>query len=173
MTSARGNGRAITARLEKCPICASLDRKKVNRRCLLKILGMPDLQCHELLGGNDEGVKLISELSRERQSESRGPKRSFPEIAVASSLLQDSGQEEPEDGLKMWGYMPGHVHYNLSLADGDVSRESSILLFHLLYSRIRGKINRPASRTRGTMLRKCCMQYLHGPSRVNQPPSPK
>jgi hypothetical protein len=37
--SARGNGPAITARLEKCLICANLDKKRVSRYPLLKILG--------------------------------------------------------------------------------------------------------------------------------------
>jgi hypothetical protein len=28
--------------------------------------------------------------------------------------------EEPEDGLKAWGYMPGHVHYKVGAVE-DVS----------------------------------------------------
>ncbi|KAF2690949.1 hypothetical protein K458DRAFT_412264 [Lentithecium fluviatile CBS 122367] len=63
-----------------------------------------------------------SENCRERQSESRGQKRSLPESTEVSSVSQD-GQDEPEDGLKMWGYMPGHVHYNLSRTNGNDSKQ--------------------------------------------------
>jgi hypothetical protein len=51
----------------------------------------------------------------------RGQKRALPESTEAFSMSHNSGQDEPEDGLKMWGYMPGHLHYNLSCSDGDVS----------------------------------------------------
>jgi hypothetical protein len=56
---------------------------------------------------------------------STGQKRSLPESTEVSSLSQDSGHDEPGDGLKAWGYMPGHVHYNLSRADGEVRPAAS------------------------------------------------
>ena len=82
---------------------------------------MPDFRRHSLPRSNDESILLTPEWFREHQSDTRGQKRSLPESAESSSLSQDSGQDEPEDGLKIWGYMPGHVYYNLSYADGVVS----------------------------------------------------
>jgi coenzyme F420-reducing hydrogenase delta subunit len=35
--------------------------------------------------------------------------------------------EEPDDGLKVWGYMPGHVHYKVGAVD-DVRRMRIMLL---------------------------------------------
>lgn len=38
--------------------------------------------------------------------------------------------DEPEDGLKIWGYMPGHVHFNLGWTNSHVSiaRSGDILV---------------------------------------------
>lgn len=54
----------------------------------------------------------------EKSAETRGRKRSPPESIELSSNGQDG---EPEDGLKIWGYMPGHVHYNIGNANGEVT----------------------------------------------------
>jgi hypothetical protein len=121
VTSARGNGRATTAGREKFLICANLVKRRASRRRFLKILGMPDFQRHELRCSNDVGVIITWDWFREHQSESRGQKRSFLDNTEVSSLSKDNGQDDPEDGLNMWGYMPGHVHYDLTRADGDVS----------------------------------------------------
>jgi hypothetical protein len=37
-----------------------------------------------------------------------------PEPPAAS---RDGDLEEPEDGLKVWGYMPGHVHYKVGAVE--------------------------------------------------------
>lgn len=57
----------------------------------------------------------------ENHGEPRGRKRSQPELTDISSAGLDSEQDEPEDGLKIWGYMPGHVHFNLGHTNGRVS----------------------------------------------------
>jgi hypothetical protein len=35
-------------------------------------------------------------------------------------MSQNGEEEELEDGLKVWGYMPGHVHYKVGATE-DVS----------------------------------------------------
>jgi hypothetical protein len=57
---------------------------------------------------------------RDRPGDSRGQKRSLSDSGEASSLSQDSGQDEPEDAIKLWGYMPGHVHYDMNHLDFEV-----------------------------------------------------
>jgi hypothetical protein len=32
-------------------------------------------------------------------------------------VSNDSDQEAPDDGLKLWGYMPGHVHYKVGTVE--------------------------------------------------------
>ncbi|EDP89910.1 hypothetical protein SNOG_20054 [Parastagonospora nodorum SN15] len=61
--------------------------------------------------------------NRESSNESRGQKRSFPEPSETSSSEQPGDMEEPEDGLKIWGFMPGHVHYKV----GNVEDVGSIV----------------------------------------------
>ena len=52
-------------------------------------------------------------------SDSRSRKRSLQD-ADEQSLPFESAQDVAEDGLKAWGYMPGHVHYSLGRADTEV-----------------------------------------------------
>jgi hypothetical protein len=52
--------------------------------------------------------------------DSQGQKRSLPDSSEVSSLSWDSAQDAPDNGLKAWGYMPWHVHYNLRRADAEV-----------------------------------------------------
>ncbi|KAF2642460.1 hypothetical protein P280DRAFT_447861 [Massarina eburnea CBS 473.64] len=47
-------------------------------------------------------------------SDSRGAKRSLNQSTTNGSEVEVGGDWDQENGLKMWGYMPGHVHYNLS-----------------------------------------------------------
>ena len=51
--------------------------------------------------------------SENSASSIKGTKRSAPDSAEPQFLSQDGEQEELEDGLKAWGYMPGHVHYKV------------------------------------------------------------
>jgi hypothetical protein len=53
----------------------------------------------------------------ESSSDARGQKRSFPDSNEAPAGAQDDDQEEPEDGLKVWGYMPGHVHFKVGMGE--------------------------------------------------------
>ncbi|KAF1921751.1 hypothetical protein BDU57DRAFT_435998 [Ampelomyces quisqualis] len=57
-----------------------------------------------------------TDSTRESSSDARGRKRSFPESNEAPASAQNGDQKEPEDGLKFWGYMPGHVHYKVGMA---------------------------------------------------------
>ncbi|CBX92036.1 hypothetical protein LEMA_P047420.1 [Plenodomus lingam JN3] len=55
------------------------------------------------------------ESGRESSSETRGRKRSAPDPSEPSSLSfpHASVPAGGQDGLKIWGYMPGHVHYKI------------------------------------------------------------
>lgn len=78
-------------------------------------------------------VQLRLITSREKSSELRGQKRSLPESTEATAASQENTQqaeEEPEDGLRMWGYMPGHVHYNLTCAGAEVRYDPLTFRFH-------------------------------------------
>ncbi|KAH6300475.1 hypothetical protein HBI39_132970 [Parastagonospora nodorum] len=63
--------------------------------------------------------------NRESSNESRGQKRSFPEPSETSSSEQPGDMEEPEDGLKIWGFMPGHVHYKVGNVEDTPTRKAS------------------------------------------------
>ncbi|KAF2710578.1 hypothetical protein K504DRAFT_501836 [Pleomassaria siparia CBS 279.74] len=54
----------------------------------------------------------------------RGKKRSLPDSPEGSFLVGDNSQDAFDDGLKAWGYMPGHVHYNLGYADTEYVKQS-------------------------------------------------
>ncbi|KAF2025128.1 hypothetical protein EK21DRAFT_77195 [Setomelanomma holmii] len=58
--------------------------------------------------------------ARESSNEARGQKRSLPESTETLPATQNADGLEPEDGLKLWGYMPGHVHYKVGVPE-DVS----------------------------------------------------
>jgi hypothetical protein len=45
--------------------------------------------------------------------------------------MQGSDPEEPEDGLKVLGYMPGHVHYKVGTVE-DVRRASACIDWEVL-----------------------------------------
>ncbi|KAH7389641.1 hypothetical protein DE146DRAFT_758943 [Phaeosphaeria sp. MPI-PUGE-AT-0046c] len=75
------------------------------------------------------GVKKAQQDSppdsiREPSSEGRGQKRSFQETTEA--LLSEPDDEgDLEDGLKAWGYMPGHVHFKVGTTeDGSPKKDS-------------------------------------------------
>lgn len=57
----------------------------------------------------------------DKTSEPRGQKRSQIDSTESSSTDPDVERDDVEDGLKIWGYMPGHVHYNLGRANGEVT----------------------------------------------------
>ncbi|KAF2872342.1 hypothetical protein BDV95DRAFT_491779 [Massariosphaeria phaeospora] len=68
-----------------------------------------------------------SSISSEAVNEPK--KRTFTEASDSAAVSLGSPYDEGENGLKAWGYMPGHVHYNLSKFDarnsesGDPSTE--------------------------------------------------
>ncbi|CAI6337990.1 unnamed protein product [Periconia digitata] len=58
--------------------------------------------------------------ARETAADIRGSKRDFSDAIDDSGLHDDAVPGDYGHGLKMWGYMPGHVHYNLGQpADDD------------------------------------------------------
>lgn len=116
--SALASGHAIIARHAKSLIYASSARKKP-RLLVRNLPGMPLSRITTRLLSSGDSI-VTWHWSRERPGEPRGQKRALPESIDGSTLSQDSTQGETEDGLKMWGYMPGHVHYNLSCANGEV-----------------------------------------------------
>ena len=51
----------------------------------------------------------------------KGLKRSHPgQSEETSASLQGGEAGQGEDGLRVWGYMPGHVHFKVGAVD-DVS----------------------------------------------------
>ncbi|KAF2736422.1 hypothetical protein EJ04DRAFT_575383 [Polyplosphaeria fusca] len=55
-----------------------------------------------------------------RESRAHGQKRSrdeLTEIRDSPALSRRSSGEDPQDGLRAWGYMPGHVHYKIGTID--------------------------------------------------------
>ncbi|KAF2849056.1 hypothetical protein T440DRAFT_490894 [Plenodomus tracheiphilus IPT5] len=68
-----------------------------------------------------------SESGRESSSDTRGRKRSAPDSNELSSLPlpHASAQDETQDGLRLWGYMPGHAHYKISHIDDIGSRRDA------------------------------------------------
>lgn len=122
MTSAPANGLATTVKREKYLICVNSGQRKLKILLPRILLGMPAYPHHHA------SFNVVTwTWNRERSNENRGQKRSLPESTDVSSTSQDGTQEEVEDGLKMWGYMPGHVHYHLSKSEGDVRKVSSSL----------------------------------------------
>ncbi|KAF1975957.1 hypothetical protein BU23DRAFT_566161 [Bimuria novae-zelandiae CBS 107.79] len=97
--SVRENGPAIIVKRGKFLIYISLRRKDLSWLLSQKTL---------LVTWN-----WISEKS----DEIRGRKRSQPDATDTSSNGVDGEQDEPEDGLKIWGYMPGHYHHQLGRLD--------------------------------------------------------
>jgi hypothetical protein len=84
---------------------------------------MPNFLRNDTLSFNVVTWEWISE----KGDESRGRKRSYPESNNIESVGLNDDDEEPEDGLKIWGYMPGHVHFNLGHTNGRVSVTQTIL----------------------------------------------
>ena len=115
--SARVSGPATTAKQERCPIYVTLAPKNLSSPRQTLLLGMPNF-----LRGNLSFDVVTWAWISENDGEPRGRKRSQPDTTDISSAGLDSEHEEPEDGLKIWGYMPGHVHFNLGYTNGRVSR---------------------------------------------------
>lgn len=62
------------------------------------------------------------ERSDESATEVRGLKRNLDDERESSELEGDMVPGDHVNGLKMWGYMPGHMHYNLDhSSDADVT----------------------------------------------------
>lgn len=70
-------------------------------------------------------VPDLTKVHSESSNESRGQKRSLEEPISAHAASQDGDHGEPEDGLKLWGYMPGHVHYKVGAVAEDSPRKDS------------------------------------------------
>ncbi|KAJ4294368.1 hypothetical protein N0V90_008058 [Kalmusia sp. IMI 367209] len=100
--SAHANGPATTVKRGKSLTYVNLGRKNLS-------------------SPRPQNLLVTWEWISEKNSESRGRKRSQPDPSEISSSGVDGEQDEPEDGLKLWGYMPGHVHYNLNRVDGEDS----------------------------------------------------
>ncbi|KAF1937524.1 hypothetical protein EJ02DRAFT_356622 [Clathrospora elynae] len=58
-------------------------------------------------------------------NDARGQKRSAPDSAEPKFISQNGEEEELEDGLKVWGYMPGHVHYKVGNGEDNYQRKDS------------------------------------------------
>ncbi|KAH7094460.1 hypothetical protein FB567DRAFT_4171 [Paraphoma chrysanthemicola] len=63
--------------------------------------------------------------AREPSNEARGRKRSLPGSPNATLALSDPDAGDSEDGLRMWGYMPGHVHFKVGPAEDNSPRKDS------------------------------------------------
>ncbi|KAJ5031495.1 hypothetical protein PSV08DRAFT_197189 [Bipolaris maydis] len=55
-------------------------------------------------------------------SNPQGVKRSAPDLAKPHFIKPNGEHEVLEDGLKVWGYMPGHVHYKVQRSEGNVKK---------------------------------------------------
>ncbi|PVI00614.1 hypothetical protein DM02DRAFT_671841 [Periconia macrospinosa] len=74
----------------------------------------------------------VDSTARDRPEETvtdlRGSKRSFDDSIESSEVDGDGVPGDYGNGLKMWGYMPGHVHYSLNHSsdeDDSTPHESS------------------------------------------------
>ncbi|KAH7084816.1 hypothetical protein BKA63DRAFT_399617 [Paraphoma chrysanthemicola] len=65
------------------------------------------------------------ESAREPSNEARGRKRSLSGSPNATVALSDPDVGDSEDGLKLWGYMPGHVHYKVGPAEDNSPQKDS------------------------------------------------
>ncbi|KAF2625222.1 hypothetical protein BU25DRAFT_412673 [Macroventuria anomochaeta] len=64
--------------------------------------------------------------AREVSGESRGQKRCHPNSFEGASTLPQNGEAgQSEDGLKVWGYMPGHVHWKVGATDDGFQRKQT------------------------------------------------
>jgi hypothetical protein len=106
------NGRAIIAGCEKCPICVnSVQRKALQLATRLRTAsGMTKTAQPSLL------------LTSSRDATRR--KRSGSGNETDNSLSFEPPAPDGDDGLTAWGYMPGHPHYDLHRATGDVRSSS-------------------------------------------------
>jgi hypothetical protein len=60
---------------------------------------------------------MVTRDRSEWSNETKGHKRSFLESTEPPAASRNGDLEEPEDGLKVWGYMPGHVHYKVGAVE--------------------------------------------------------
>lgn len=117
LRSARENGPVITAKRGRSLISVSLGRSDRSSLHLQTLpLGMPNLHHKNPLSFDIVTWKWNSEKS----TEIRGRKRSQPDSTEPSSNGLNGDDDEPEDGLKIWGYMPGHAHYSIGNGNGKV-----------------------------------------------------
>ncbi|KZM25240.1 DNA binding [Ascochyta rabiei] len=66
--------------------------------------------------------------AHESSSESRGLKRSYPSLSEGVASIAENGEAgQVEDGLKVWGYMPGHVHWKIGAVDDVTQRKQTAL----------------------------------------------
>ncbi|KAI1526169.1 Fungal-trans domain containing protein [Pyrenophora tritici-repentis] len=74
---------------------------------------------------NDHSKSRRQSRLENSSSEPKTLKRSAPDSAEPQFISQNGEHEEIEDGLKVWGYMPGHVHYKIGNADEHAPRKES------------------------------------------------
>jgi hypothetical protein len=161
--SARESGLVTTVRRGRSLIFVNLDRNDLNNLHPQSLLPGMAITRRE----NTLAFDIVTwQWNSEKSAETRGLKRSQPDSTEPSSNGLDVEHDEPEDGLKIWGYMPGHVHFNLGRANGEVTT-STIPGGSCLTARsiCRGKRVRK-NPTSQTQWRVCCMQYLLDLSQV-------
>ncbi|ORY11153.1 fungal-specific transcription factor domain-domain-containing protein [Clohesyomyces aquaticus] len=71
--------------------------------------------------------KVQTDSSPDSSQNCRSLKRSNEEIDEESPPISDGTDKETENGLKAWGYMPGHVYYNLGRDDPEEFHSSTAL----------------------------------------------
>ncbi|KAF2185486.1 hypothetical protein K469DRAFT_575932 [Zopfia rhizophila CBS 207.26] len=52
-------------------------------------------------------------------------KRSITDTEKSPSAVYDDPNDDPSEGLKVWGYMPGHVHYNLCSGQSEDTQKTA------------------------------------------------
>ncbi|KAF2021511.1 hypothetical protein BU24DRAFT_362141 [Aaosphaeria arxii CBS 175.79] len=70
------------------------------------------------------GQKKIEQKQSSAQADVRGQKRDFKEDHDEQDSVVENGPDDVENGLKAWGYMPGHVHYALASNDEEDKQNS-------------------------------------------------
>ncbi|KNG47942.1 hypothetical protein TW65_05282 [Stemphylium lycopersici] len=79
--------------------------------------GPPSLPVLRQTGPTGISTGVHSRSRRENSSNTQGVKRSAPDSAEPQFVKQNGEHEVLEDGLKVWGYMPGHVHYKVGSSE--------------------------------------------------------
>jgi hypothetical protein len=108
--SALANGRVIIARLGKWLICVNLLSKSSRLNLKSIIRGMWKTLNNKTF--------LIQSTPRQNHAEKKGQKRSCPTSSEEAIALPQTGEfGQSNDGLRAWGYMPGHVHWKVGAID--------------------------------------------------------